>query len=403
MPFNGSGVYNPITSPDFPAVAATTIRAAQYNNEINDLAVALTNCVTRDGQSPATADLPMGGNKHTNVSAAALRTQYARAAEVQDSTLTYLTSVAGVDTITAIAPLALAAYTIGQTFRFIAAGTNNSSAVTLNVNGLGATAITKRGATALVAGDIPAGSIVQVTYDGARFQLQTPTFLQQATSYMSAVVGGTADAITATFSPAIAALPTAPGTISVIVRAGAANATTTPTFAPDGLTAKTIVKGNNLALAAGDIAGAGHWLEMNFDSALGKWVLLNPYNVGLRAASTAEAQAYTSDAVALTPLKMQQAMQGANVSASTNGYQKLPSGLIIQWYRVSMAAGASTQTFNHPIAFPNAVFVATNTQSMATGVTGAAMLASLTTTQIGLANNGGASGANTTHIIVIGY
>ena len=88
----------------------------------------------------------------------------------------------------------------------------------------------------------------------------------------TAVAGGTADAITADFTPNVALTN---GT-AVIVRAGAANTTTTPTFAPDGLTAKTIVKGNNLALVAGDIAGAGHWLEMNFDTALDKWVLKNP-------------------------------------------------------------------------------------------------------------------------------
>lgn len=88
----------------------------------------------------------------------------------------------------------------------------------------------------------------------------------------TAVAGGTADAITADFTPNVSLTN---GT-TVIVRSGAANATTTPTFAPDGLTAKTIVKGNNLALAAGDIAGAGHWLEMTYDAALDKWVLQNP-------------------------------------------------------------------------------------------------------------------------------
>lgn len=88
----------------------------------------------------------------------------------------------------------------------------------------------------------------------------------------TATAGGTADAITADFTPNVALTNGA----TVIVRAGAANATTTPTFAPDGLIAKTIVKGNNLALVAGDIAGAGHWLEMQFDSTLDKWVLQNP-------------------------------------------------------------------------------------------------------------------------------
>ena len=64
--------------------------------------------------------------------------------------------------------------------------------------------------------------------------------------------------------------------MSLFVRATSANSTTTPTFSPNGLTATIIVKGAGSALAAGDIAGAGHWVELQYDSTLSKWVLLNP-------------------------------------------------------------------------------------------------------------------------------
>lgn len=166
----------------------------------------------------------------------------------------------------------------------------------------------------------------------------------------TAVAGGTADAITADFTPNVALTN---GT-TVIVRAGAANTTTTPTFSPDGLTAKTIVKGNNLALVAGDIAGAGHWLEMNFDTVLDKWVLQNPYSTGLVIASTAEAQAQTDNTKALSPLRLAEALQGANRSLATSGYQKLPGGLILQWGRTASLAGESVNTITFPLAWPNA-------------------------------------------------
>lgn len=107
--------------------------------------------------------------------------------------------------------------------------------------------------------------------------LPTPALLQQA-AFMSANAGGTVDAITAAFTPAIAALPAAPGTLSVFVRAAGANTTTTPTFKADATAAKTIVKGANLPLSAGDIAGSGHWLELQYDATLDKWVLQNPAN-----------------------------------------------------------------------------------------------------------------------------
>jgi hypothetical protein len=44
----------------------------------------------------------------------------------------------------------------------------------------------------------------------------------------------------------------------------------------------------------------------------------------------------------------------ANASLAVNGYQKLPSGLIIQWGNDNSSTTSSTVTF--PIAFPNAVY-----------------------------------------------
>lgn len=95
----------------------------------------------------------------------------------------------------------------------------------------------------------------------------------QSSASIVASAAGTADAITATYTPVVLSLTNG---LVLYVRAGFANATTTPTFSPNGLTAKTIVKGNGLALVAGDIAGAGHWVELQYDLALDKWVLLNP-------------------------------------------------------------------------------------------------------------------------------
>lgn len=84
-------------------------------------------------------------------------------------------------------------------------------------------------------------------------------------------VGGTADALTVTFTETV----TLDNGASIVVRANSANASTTPTL-DIGTGAVTIVKGNNTPLLAGDIAGAGHWLQMQYDTALTKWVLMNP-------------------------------------------------------------------------------------------------------------------------------
>lgn len=110
----------------------------------------------------------------------------------------------------------------------------------------------------------------------------------QSGKLFSAAAGGTADAITATFTPGVSTLTDG---MIMYVRAAAANATTTPTFTPAGgtIAAKTIVKGAGAALAAGDIAGAGHWIALQRDQALDKWVLLNPAT-GVTSAATASVQ-----------------------------------------------------------------------------------------------------------------
>ena len=175
MARNGSGTYslpagNPVTT-------GTTISSTWANNTLNDIGSAMTASLAYDGQTVPVANLPMGSYIHTGVGNATARTNYASAAQVQDSTLTYLTSISGTDTITALAPVSMSALAAGQTFRFIAAGANTTTAVTLNINSIGAKNITKNGTTALAIGDIPSGSIVVVVYDGTQFQLITlPTY-----------------------------------------------------------------------------------------------------------------------------------------------------------------------------------------------------------------------------------
>lgn len=64
----------------------------------------------------------------------------------------------------------LAAYASGQGFWINASFTCNAAA-TLNVDGLGAKAITKNGTVATVSGDIISGNIYRVVYDGTQFQV----------------------------------------------------------------------------------------------------------------------------------------------------------------------------------------------------------------------------------------
>lgn len=89
-----------------------------------------------------------------------------------------------------------------------------------------------------------------------------------------AAAGGTADAITATYSPANATLTDG---MLLGFRASAANTTTTPTFAPDGLTAHPITQAGGSALIAGDIPAANAECVVRYNLANTRWELLNPF------------------------------------------------------------------------------------------------------------------------------
>ncbi len=158
-------------------------------------------------------------------------------------------------------------------------------AITLAIDGLAATNLYEAdGATALKASDCAsgqgtggAGQTNVFVYDGAHavFKLVGGGMSSMVTLPASAHVigsnasgqavaatasdisaikyvagGGTANAQTATYAPAITALSAG---LNACWLPTAANTSTTPTFAPNGLAAKTIVKAGGAALAGGDL------------------------------------------------------------------------------------------------------------------------------------------------------
>lgn len=170
MPFNGSGSFSPPAA-NYPAVTGTTATAADRNAIDADFASGLSNTITKDGQTTPTANIPLGANKITGLAAGAAATDAANIANLQNGTGIYVATVGGTaDVITLTPNPAITAYAAGQRFSFIASGANTTN-VTVNISALGAKAITKNGATALVANDILSSQIVVIEYDGTQFQL----------------------------------------------------------------------------------------------------------------------------------------------------------------------------------------------------------------------------------------
>jgi hypothetical protein len=140
--------------------------------------------------------------------------------------------------------------------------------------------------------------------------------------------GGTADAITATYSPAFTALTDG---MTVAFGPTAANATTTPTLNINGLGAKTIVKNQGQALVAGDIAGSSAQLLAQYNATNTQWELINP-----------QVASYASNMFGGTTGQMTY-QSAANTTAFTSGITVASTG------KVTLAASTSVES----IAIPN--------------------------------------------------
>jgi hypothetical protein len=175
MPFNGSGSYALPYNWQTDATNGLNISSSRMQGQDADIASALSICMTKDGQQQAAANLPMGGFTLTNIANATAQKQPISVQDFQNGTPTWLGTVTGTDTITGAASIAPAAYARGQRFRGVTAGANTTSAVTLNVNGLGAKPVVKNGSIALAVGDLTSGQVFEVTYDGTNFQISGST------------------------------------------------------------------------------------------------------------------------------------------------------------------------------------------------------------------------------------
>jgi hypothetical protein len=87
------------------------------------------------------------------------------------------------------------------------------------------------------------------------------------------IAGGTVDAITGAFTPAVTALTNG---MLLVVECGGANVSTTPTFKADGTAAKTIVRPDGSAMHATDIPSANYRAMFCYDASLDSWMMLNP-------------------------------------------------------------------------------------------------------------------------------
>lgn len=138
MPFNGSGTFEALDPPIFPAVTATVISSTYFNQNITDIQDGLSNCMTLDGQSVVTAVLPLNGFRFSDCSDATTGDEFATLTQVRNHPgVIFLSDVSGVDAVAGDANSAITSYIEGQLVLFYPVSSNTGDSMTLDINGIG--------------------------------------------------------------------------------------------------------------------------------------------------------------------------------------------------------------------------------------------------------------------------
>lgn len=338
-------------------------------------------------------------------------TQYATKAGVQAQTYTAFTTAGVAPTFTLTASPAIAAYAAGQRFR-VKFGAAGSGADTLNVNALGAKSLKQYDASgAKVAAVIAANQLVDVEYDGADFILLDP--LPSSTGATPAQFDNTQKLATTAF----------------VKRQGMAFA-----FQVNISAATTFTAANHIgAMILGNQSSAvTHTLPVASTVAAGGCIALQNAGIGVVTVQRQGTDLIYVGAGSNTSITIQPGefvlleTDGYNWSASgtgvlylsgsfagnkiaTQGYQKLPNGLIFQWGQgLFSAAPGNVQTPTFAIAFPNACLLAWATNASSTGAGGSAQPPSvgavvLSTTQVQIQQHTNVAYGTYYNYLAIGY
>ena len=344
MPYNGSGTFNR----DYNWVTddgnGINIEATRMDDEDDGFATGLSTCITKDGQTTITSNIPFNSKKITGLANGSARTDSIALGQVQDGTYGTLGTAGGsADVYTASPSPAITAYATGSRYILsINADTTGSS--TLNVSAVGAKAIKKyNGAGAKVdtiAGDLQASQYYDLFYDGTDFVVFNPETVELLKG-----VTGEIDDLTVNDKFNLQASSTA-------ISAGAiAYANGYMEIGPESGTA------DDLDTITGGVKG--DILIIRSSSSSNTITIL--HSGGNILTSTTESIVLDSSADKVMFIN-QDGTNWAQVASSTqldfkssqaaNGYTYLPNGLIMQWGDDTATTGGFAATF--PLTFPTA-------------------------------------------------
>ncbi len=403
MAFNGSGVFNRVYNWVTDKVNGIPITASRMDAEMDGMATGLSTCITRDGQTTITANIPMASHKFTGLAVGNAKTDSITIGQVQDGQFTDLGLAGGAaDAYTANPAPTITAYAASQRFTVKIPATNLTTTPYLQISGIAtpaSTGILKKldntGAEiALEIGDLLIGGIYDIKRNVANnahivLNPQKPYINVINTLIDSNAVNNLGLACSVGSSALTISLKIKTGTdpsASDPVRISFRNATpatgTYNTRSAVAATSLVVSSGSTLGTASGvesylfvyaiDNAGT---IELGVSSRL--------FDEGLIASSTAEGGAggadssstlYSTTARSDVPIRLigrltvTEATAGTwatapsvitllpstittNTSLVTNGYEIRPSGIIEQWGITGSLSPDTNNTITFPIPF----------------------------------------------------
>jgi len=170
MAFNGTGtfvrLYNWVTDKN----NSIPITASRMDDETDGIATGLSNCITKDGQTTISANIPFNSKKITGLGVGSARTDSINVGQVQDGQFTYLGTTGGAADAYTLSPSpAITAYVAPMRFRAKIAATNATTTPYLQISAIGtpaSDAVIKKLAAdksevAVVVGDMVANGIYE--------------------------------------------------------------------------------------------------------------------------------------------------------------------------------------------------------------------------------------------------
>jgi hypothetical protein len=95
MAFNGTGTFSRLYNWVADKVNAIPVTASRVDAELDGMATGLSQCITKDGQTTITANIPFNSNKITGVGNGTARTDVINVGQVQDNQFQYLGTTGG--------------------------------------------------------------------------------------------------------------------------------------------------------------------------------------------------------------------------------------------------------------------------------------------------------------------